>query len=452
MSAPAKPFRLGIAGRPNVGKSSLFNALLGFRRAIVLDLPGTTRDEIAEKAKWAPLCLVDSQGIFGEEDQEALESVIGNCDAFLFVVDAITGPTPFDRWIAGFLKRSDKPVLVCVNKTDGRAAHAETDFAELGFEAIVGISVAHRWNLDAVKDWARARVPAPAEEAPREASAELSPLEPEDGEAAAPVKPDPEPLLVAIVGRPNTGKSTLMNRLCGGRISRVSPEPLTTRDPVSHEISTPRGIVRLIDTAGMRRPRSEKEQLETFAIQATTRAIRGADVVFLCIASHEPITDQDMRILNLVEREGKPLVILLNFWDRLDAKARRVFLEESDFGRVIKPFRILQVSGRTGFQVERILPLAWKLATTAQRRVRTSKLNRFVEKLVQYNPPPARGRTNFNILYASQVKVEPPTFVFFMNRKANLPVSYQKYVENSLRDKLGFRGQTIRVFFRSSER
>jgi GTP-binding protein len=442
-------FSIAIVGRPNVGKSSLFNALLGYRRTIVLDLPGTTMDEVCERVDWSDerLVLIDSQGIFDEGDRSVLERLIQRADAFVMVVDALAGPTPFDRWIATVLHMTRKKVLLCVNKIEGGKAHAESDFAELGFEDVLGVSATHRFNLPALQQWCRSWVETEDAPAGAEAAAEDDAW---NEEAPAEPAPEPEkgPLKVALVGRPNTGKSTMMNRLCGQAISRVSPEPLTTRDPVTHELTTPQGEVRLFDTAGMRRPRSQKEAIEVFSIQATTRTIREADVVFLLLASSQEVSDQDMRLLNLLEREGKPAAVLLNFWDQLGSARRKKFFEETEFAPYLQSFRCLPVSGLTGFNTGEILPLAFRLHRQAQRRIKTSKLNKVVSTIVQKNPPPTAGKQNFNILYASQVRVDPPTFVFFMNRKAALPQTYRKYLENQLRDRLGFKGQSIRVLFR----
>lgn len=439
---------IALVGRPNVGKSSLFNRLLGYRRTIVFDKPGTTMDTVGEKVTWGnqPLHLVDSQGIFDEGDSRVIESLISKSDACLFVVDAATGPTPFDSWIAGLLKQARKPVLVLANKSDASRGNSHLDFSELGFENIIPVSAAHNRNVDQVKSWCLAlqgETLPPGEPVRR-------PLRLDDasGEEGAEKPEDDAPLTLALVGRPNTGKSTLMNQLCRLEVSRVSPIPHTTRDPVSHELETPKGIVRLIDTAGIRRPRSKKDQIEVFSIQAATRTIHQADVVFLLIAAHEPMTDQDMRLLNLVEREGKPAAVLLNFWDRLNPSDRKKFLEDSEFSAYVSRFRTLPIAGLTGWNVDQALPLAFRLFKQAHRRVKTSKLNRIVENIILRNPPPTAGRQNFNILYASQVKVDPPTFVFFMNRKGNLPLSYQRYIENKLRSALGFRGTSLRVFFR----
>lgn len=202
--------KIALIGRPNVGKSSLLNALLGYRRAIVFDKPGTTLDLVVEKVKWGNLQLVDSQGIFGEGDTEVLEKVLNEADAFLFVVDAQAGLTPFDEWIGSHIKRSKKPALLVLNKSDSGNIHAEEYFAKLGIEEMVPTSASHRRGLENLKSWCISQASV-EEETEKE-----------------------EPIKLALVGRPNSGKSTLMNKLCRKKVSRVSPEPLTTRDPVSY--------------------------------------------------------------------------------------------------------------------------------------------------------------------------------------------------------------------------
>lgn len=427
-----------IIGRPNVGKSSLLNALLGYRRAIVWDEPGTTLDNVTENVTWETetFHLTDSQGIFSEGDSALLEKQIEGGEVFIFVVDAIAGPTPFDRWIARHLLKAKKRVLLCLNKVEAKEAHAETDFSELGFEETISVSAAHRFNLPALKSWVLSVLSHGDEESERITAVT-------EGEA---------PLNVALIGRPNTGKSTLMNRLCGQAVSRVSPQPLTTRDPVSWEIQTPQGRVRLLDTAGIRRPRSTKGSIEQFSINASTRALRQADVVLLLIGSAEGVTDQDVRLLNLIVREGRPTVVLLNFWDCLGSRERKSFLDGTEFKSYLENFHLLPISGLKGFNTDQIMSLAYRLYRQAQKRVKTSKLNEIVGRIVAKNPPPNAGRQNFNILYASQVRVDPPTFVFFLNRESAVPVSYRTYLQKQLREKLGFKSQAIRVLFRGDKR
>jgi GTPase len=433
--AGMKPFTIAIVGRANVGKSSLFNGLVGYTRSIVYDRPGTTLDEIGESVDWGlgPFRLFDTQGIEGETDEQTLVRFLKKSDVAIFVVDAISGPTPYDTLLAQTLKRTKKPVLLCVNKSESKASESELTFAELGFPFMIPTSAAHKTNLDPVREWC------------------LSEQRRAGGLVTQP-KGEGNSVKLALVGRPNTGKSTLMNSLCGQAVSRVSPQALTTRDPVSFEWDTPLGTVRLVDTAGMRRPRTKKEPIEEFSLKAATRTIDRSEVVFLMIASHEPVSDQDIRLLNLLVREGKPAAVLLNFWDLLSPVERKHFLDDSDFGFLIKQFPLLPLSGLTGWNVDQCLPLAFKLKATSQKRVKTSRLNRVVEKMVAKNPPPSNGRQSFNILYASQVNTEPPTFVFFMNRKGVLPASYQKYIEGQLRKEFKLKGQSLRVYFRGDDK
>lgn len=413
---------IALVGRPNVGKSSLFNVLLGYRRTIVLDQPGTTLDLVREKVKWAAVEIMDSQGILDEKDENALEQILGEAQRFLFVVDAQVGITPFDQWLAKELLKSKKPVLLVINKTEYQDSVSQ-EFASLGFDSVVEVSAAHKKGIELLKDWCRLE----AEEEMRES----------------------EPVSLALIGRPNSGKSTLMNKLCRKKVSRVSPVAHTTRDPVSFEIQEKNRTIRLLDTAGIRRPRSKKDALEQFSIHASTRAIKDADVIFLLINASEAVTDQDMRLLSLIERQKKPTVVLLNFWDKVAGKDRKNFIGDSDFARYLRRFKVQPVSGKTGWNVNKLTDLVIRLYDQSQKRIKTSELNRFVKDVITRNPPPAAGKGNFNILFASQVKTSPPTFIFFMNRKGNLPDSYQRYIENQIKNRLGFKSQPIRLYFRA---
>ncbi len=417
--------KIVLIGRPNVGKSSLFNALLGYRRSIVVDQPGTTLDLISEKMADANADLLDSQGLFGEGDTEVLREALSVADAIIFVVDATAGVTPFDSWIAKELYKVKCPTLLVINKVEAKGAFTESEFSKLHFDERVTTSVAHRTNLAYIKEWCIEFAGARKEE------------DKED-----------DTISIALVGRPNTGKSTLMNLLCQKQVSKVSPIPLTTRDPVRFEFNKGENVIELIDTAGMRRPRAQKDMIENYSIHATTRTIRKSDVILLLINSSEAITDQDMRLLSLLEREGRPALVLFNFWDKLDNVQRKEFVKNSDFARYLSNFATLPISAATGFQTERILAQANRLYKKSNTRIKTSKLNKIVESLLEQNPPPSAGRGNFNILYASQVKVDPPCFVFWLNRKTNLPEHYRNYMTNQLRDRLGLKSQALKVFFR----
>lgn len=468
--------RVLFVGRPNVGKSSLFNAMLGFRRTIVLDLPGTTVDFIWEKHRFAAddgemeIELGDTQGILEASDMDSVTLEVSQARAALFVVDAVSGPTPGDREIAKALHKLKIPVLLVVNKADARP-ESVGEFYEFGFEEVVETSAAHRAGLDLIRTWCRPFAkPIPRKIVEDAFDLEVAALEKAAAEAAAaaagtPVdaddgsdhEPAPEllekrPMKLAILGRPNSGKSTLVNLLAGRKVSRVSPIALTTRDPVSADFEFEGKPIRLLDTAGLRRPRSRMEDVEKFSVHATTRTIREADVVFLMIASHEAITDQDMRMLNLLTREGKPAALLLNFWDLLDHQQRDLFLKDSEFAPYLNDFRVLPISAKTGFHVDQVLSTAFKLYEKAHQRVKTSKLNEVLKKLVTDNPPPTSGRFHFNILYASQVKVNPPTFIFFTNRAHLVADHYKRYLEKRIRDRFGYKSQAVKLIFRTASK
>jgi len=413
-----------LIGRANVGKSSLLNALLGYRRTIVLDFAGTTVDRVAERPKWGngQIELVDTLGIMSE-NPDLFHVQLGQADLAIFVVDVQAGITPLDRWIQHQLKLSGVTVWVVANKIEGLPEGSGAEFAGFGFDQLHLMSVAHRVGVADLRDAILQQIMVSEEVAEQMTT-------------------------VTLLGRPNTGKSTLLNRLVQKNVSAVSPKPLTTRDYVVQRFQNRGRMYQVIDTAGIRRPRSKKEDVEIFSVQASQRALRLADVALLCIASHESITDQDMRLLNMVERSRKPAVILLNFWDQLEESARKDFVKNTDFAQYVGQFPSLAISGKTGFSVSRLLPLVDKLARKASERMKTSQVNRMVRDIVTKNPPPTRGKKSFNILYSSQVKAQPPTFVLFTNRQESMPESYQKYIENQLKKKLGLKGQALRIYFR----
>lgn len=442
--------KIAIVGRPNVGKSSLMNALVRFRRAIVLDMPGTTRDEISETTDWGngPVEVTDTYGV--EERMEASELLprLAKSDVILFVVDGSAGCTAADEEIGLVVRQAEKPTLLVVNKMDRPAAEGMGAFGALSIKNSVEVSVAHRHGMSELKDWLAGFLPAVKVKVKKDKFEEF--LEPEVEEVVPP--PVFETVLkIALVGKPNTGKSTLMNHLTGQQVSKVSPIPHTTRDTVAAEIETSQGKVRFLDTAGIRRARSIEEEVEVFSTQASRRAIKQADVVLLCLAIHEQVSDQDVRLLQLVQDAGRPTLVLLNFADRLTNKEKAHFIAESDFAHLLKGMPTLFISGATGENTNKILPQAWRMVRASNKRIGTSKLNSIVEGIIEKNPPPSRGLKNFNILYASQVAANPPTFVFFMNRKEALPDSYQRYLTAELKKRLNLKGQPVRLRFRARD-
>lgn len=425
--------KVALIGRPNVGKSCLFNALLGYRRSIVFDEPGTTRDTIVEDVEWDghPFSLIDTLGIYGESNRADFWKTVSAADRIVFVVDAIDGPTAHDKWLAKELRVSEKPILVVVNKCEGKRREVYLEFSCLGFSGIEPISVLHRENIWSVVDWCVAA---------RESSSE------KQEQTAA--------LSLAIVGRPNTGKSTLMNRLCGQKVSNVSETPHTTRDFVSYDVQSPSGKVRIFDTAGLRRRRQKSEPIEALAVNMAKAVIRKANVSLLLVDSSAPLKSQDLRIARLVEDSKKPVVVLLNFWDKVqESESQRTLLYLGrQLGTLFEGAAKLKISALTGLNVNRCIETAIRAFRGSQKRIATSQLNKFVAEVMARNPPPHRGKHNFNILYASQVRSQPPTFVFFMNRKEGLSENYKKYLSNHLQKRLGLKGQPVRLLFRGKDK
>lgn len=420
-----KLYKVLIFGRPNVGKSSLMNALLGYRRSIVYDEPGTTLDDIKEKTNLGKgdLLLWDSEGVYLEEKPEEIKQRLQSADLVLYVIDAQVGFTPFDKEFMPILKSLSVPILLCANKSEGIEYFEVEKYKSLNFETLL-VSAAHRKNIQEVKDFILKHQPDPIEK----------------GEPKKVIK-------VALIGKPNSGKSTLMNTLTRETVSRVSPLPLTTRDSVSYEIEDFDTIYKLIDTAGMRRPRSQKSDIEIYSISNSTQALETSDVILLMINATEEVTHQDLRLLDLITRKGKSVLVLLNMWDALKAPEQKIFLDRMP--KIIQDNPYLTISAMKEQGTYEILPLVKKLYTQANKRLTTSTLNEVVKRIVEKNPPPSSGRGNFNILYASQVKTSPPTFVFFLNRKEALPSSYQHYLSNQLKERLKLKGQSIRLLYRS---
>lgn len=434
-----------IAGRPNVGKSTLFNRLVGRRAALVADTPGVTRDRKEAEAllRGRRVQMIDTAGL-EEAAPETLAgrmragaaSAVDQADLVLFVIDARSGLTAADRHFAQWLRRQGKPVLLVANKAEGRSSTSSIlDSYELGLGEPVAVSAEHGEGLSDLMT---------------EISDRLPPALPADvGE------PEERPLKLAIVGRPNAGKSTLLNRLIGEERMITGPEPGLTRDAIAVILMDAEGRrFELVDTAGLRRRARVEAPLEKMSVSASIEALKMAEVVALVVDAVEGVQDQDLQIARLVEREGRASVIVLNKWDAVaDRNAtRRATTERLEESLAqVKGIPIVTVSALTGAGLERLLPTVVQASTVWNTRVQTGALNRwFEEALGRHQPPLVAGR-RLKLRYITQSKARPPTFVVFGTRAESTPEDYRRYLANSLRDNFELPGTPIRLFFRGSK-
>jgi GTPase len=453
---PRRLLSVVLVGRPNVGKSTLFNRLTGRRRAIVTKVPGTTRDVIAHPAEWRGrrFEVVDTGGMFGASDDPLHDVVlergrraIASADLLLFVVDGREGLVPGDREIARVLRDANTPVILAINKSDDRRAQAGTlEFYQLGFEHVAEISAEHGDGtgdlLDALVDQLGA--PRPVEDQasqPREVGGTES-----------------DEIGIAIVGRPNAGKSSLVNRLLREERMIVSEMPGTTRDAVDALLTWHRRRFRIVDTAGIRRPGrvARSGQIEAVSVLLARRAMTSADVAVIVVDATEGITDQDAAIAGEAEKAGCGIIIAANKWDlmngdrgetagRFDEELRRR-LKFLDYAQV------LHISAATGERTPRLLEMIDQVAAARTTRVKTAELNSVIQQVTSAHPPPGRGRTETRILYATQTGVAPPTFVIFTNVATRFHFSYERFLVNKLREAFGFVGTPIRLQVRRRRR
>jgi GTP-binding protein len=466
---------IAVVGRPNVGKSSLFNALAGRRMAIVDDTRGVTRDRLVAEAGLEGLrfWVVDTGGIEpGSRDpvfaamREQAQLAIDEADAIVFLVDGRDGVLPPDRDIAALLRRSGRPWLLAVNKIDDdKHALRVYEFSELGHDVPLPLSAMHRRGLDALAERLRAILPEPLRlSAERAAQAEESADEDllalaEAAQAAQdahsePWEEPPEQLAVAVVGRPNVGKSSLINRLLGEDRLLVADMPGTTRDAVDSELEYGGRRFTLIDTAGIRRKRSIALQLERFAVVASLNAVQRAQVVVLVLDASQPLSDQDQQVASHAERAGKPVVVALNKVDLLaagDEEQKRVQQEVRDGLGFMAEVPVLPLSALRGKRVFDVLRAALDVGARSTRRVPTSLLNRAIEGLQREHPPPMAGQARAKLLFGAQVAIAPPTFVIVCRRPDAIPRAYRRFVERRLRESFDLGGVPLRVAFRSRE-
>jgi GTP-binding protein len=452
---------VAIVGRPNVGKSTLFNRLLGARVAIVEDVPGTTRDRVYGVGEWngRRFTVVDTGGLelepgshIEERVQDQARVAIEESDVVLFVVDAAAGIAPLDHEVADRLRRAGKPTILVVNKADNpRREHEGAEFYALGFEPTIAVSAQHGRStgdlLDLVTD---ALPPAEADEAAPAASV-FDARDLADGDLAELAETEMGPPRVAIVGRPNTGKSTFVNRVLGQERMIVSEIPGTTRDPVDSAVMVDGEPMILVDTAGIRRRGSVDRGIERYSVLRAMKAIERADVAVVMIDATEGYTAQDAHVVGHVLEAGKGIVLVMNKWDALEKDGHtadewlRTLRREAPY---LVWADIVFASAQTGQRVDRILHEARRVAEERFRRIPTGELNRLVTDAVRAHPPAQVRNRQPKILYATQVAIGPPTFVVFVNDPELIHFSYRRYLENRIRAEYGFLGTPIKLIFR----
>jgi GTP-binding protein len=460
-SAEAKRSRVAIVGRPNVGKSTLFNRLVGRRRAIVDDTPGVTRDVREQDAQLGDLAftLLDTAGweTSGGEALEArmrrfTERAIDSADAVLFLIDARAGVLPLDEAFAGWLRKRAAKVIVVANKCEGRAG--QTGLAEahgLGLGAPIPFSAEHGEGLSDLHEALARHIEPMPDEDDDEGAAELS----EEEQAAADAELQKRPLLLAIVGRPNVGKSTLVNRLVGEERVLTGPEAGITRDAIRVEWNWKGRAVRLVDTAGMRRRSKIEAKLEAASVADTLDTIRLADVAIVVLDATQMAEKQDLAVAGWVIEEGRALVIAVNKTDLLSddrAQASRQWRKlrdrlEASFAQV-KDVPIVGISALSGRGVEKLMPAVAETYAVWNKRVPTPKLNRWLREMETLHPPPlAKGR-RIRLRFMTQIKIRPPTFILSVSQPEELGDDYLRFLINRLRDDFGLPGVPIRLTMR----
>ena len=449
---------VAIVGRPNVGKSTLFNRLIGERLAIISDVSGTTRDRVYGVAEWngRRFTVVDTGGLelqpgtpIEARVQDQARVAMEEADVILFVVDAAAGLAPLDHEVADRLRRASKPTLLVVNKADNPRREAEAaEFYALGFEPTITISAQHGRNTGDLADMIVWELP------PRGEAEASVPTERELSEAELDELAETEvgPPRVAIVGRPNTGKSTFVNRVLGHERMIVSEVPGTTRDPVDTAVEVDGEPMILVDTAGIRRRGSIEKGIERYSVLRSMKAIDRADVAVVLTDATEGYTAQDAHVVGYVLDAARGIVLVINKWDVVEKDGHtadawiKALRREAPY---LAWADIVFASGLTGQRVERILREARRVAEERYRRIPTGDLNRVVTDAVRAHPPSHVRNRLPKVLYATQVGVAPPTFVVFVNDPELIHFSYRRYLENRIRDAYGFLGTPIRLIFRA---
>jgi GTP-binding protein len=463
-------FTVAIVGRPNVGKSTLFNRLVGKKLALVDDLPGVTRDRRPGDAKLIDLefTIIDTAGLeeAGPDTLEGrmraqTEAAIDEADLSLFVVDAKFGLTPIDKQLAEMLRRRGKPVVLVANKAEARGSDAGFyDAYSLGLGEPCPISAEHGEGMLDLRDAIVAAIgeekafPEPEEIA--ETDVDLTAgtgAEAAEDEDFEPAYDDTKPLRVAIVGRPNAGKSTLINRFLGQDRLLTGPEAGITRDSISVEWTWRGRTIKMFDTAGMRRKARVTEKLEKLSVADALRAIRFAETVVIVFDATIPFEKQDLQIVDLIIREGRAAVIAFNKWDLIeDRQAVLADLREKT-DRLLpqaRGIRAVPVSGQTGEGLDRLMQAIIDTDMVWNRRISTARLNRWLEQTQMQHPPPAVSGRRVKLKYMTQIKARPPGFMISCSRPEALPESYTRYLTNSLRNDFQLPGVPIRIHYKGT--
>lgn len=428
---------VAVVGRPNVGKSTFINRLVGAREAIVHDMPGVTRDRLYMRSDWngRDFVVVDTGGIVPGTDEELLQSVekqarlaIEEADVIVFLVDGEAGVTPVDEDIANLLRTAKKPLILAVNKLDNVTEDPKAnEFWSLGIGDPRPVSAMHGLGIGDLLDEIVGGFAPPSEE------------------------PPPEEMRLAIVGKPNAGKSSLTNALLGHERMIVSPVAGTTRDAVDTRLEIDGKTYVLVDTAGIRRRARVDFGVEQFSVVRALKAIDRADVIVLVIDGVEGVTEQDQRIAGIAEDSGKALVVAINKWDLVPkdthtmASYRKALEDEL---RHVKWAEVIFISAKTGQRVDQVLEASERAFEENSRRITTGVLNEVISEATTMNPPPASHGKRLRIYYASQATTNPPTFLMFCNEPKLIHEHYKRYLENKIREAFGFAGTPLRMVFR----
>ncbi len=464
---PGEPLAVGrlpvvvIVGRPNVGKSTLFNRLAGRRHALVADTPGVTRDRKEAEAmlRGRLVRLIDTAGL-EEAAPDSLygrmrassEMAVAQADLVLFCIDVRAGITPADSHFAAWLRRQNRPVLLIANKAEGRAGtSAALEAYSLGLGSPIAVSAEHGEGLADLMGEIADRMPAVVvDEAEPDG---MLPFGEVPGEDEVPPRPS-GPLRLAIVGRPNAGKSTLLNRLFGEQRMITGPEPGLTRDSVAVQLSDAYGPIELVDTAGLRKKARIEAPLEKMSVSSAIEALKMAEIVVLTLDATLGVHEQDLQIARLIEREGRGCVLALNKWDAVEDRVatRRAISDRIEFSLAqMKGIPVVSFSALTGAGVGRLLPTVRAAHEVWNKRVSTGALNRWFEAALERHQPPLVEGRRLKLRYMTQAKARPPTFIIFGTRAELLPEDYQRYLVNGLREHFDMPGTPIRLQMRGTK-